>query len=103
MLEDASKGRYRKDTAILFREAVRCSISSKMPAKLPELKHTIKLIQELNSEIAEIENEINFIMDENNSPILGIPGIIYHIGAMIFAEIDDFDRFDSPDKILAYA
>ena len=42
-------------------------------------------------------------MDEINSPILSIPGINYRMGAMIIAEIGDFNRFDSPDKILAYA
>ena len=42
-------------------------------------------------------------MDEINSPILTIPGISYKMGAMIIAEIGDFSRFDSPDKILAYA
>ncbi len=74
-----------------------------MPAKSLELKHTIKLIQELTSEIDEIENEIKIIMDEINSPILSIPGINYRMGAMILAEIGDFSRFDSADKILAYA
>lgn len=103
LLSEASKGRYGKDTAITFRDAARVSIGSNMPAKSLELKHTIKLIQELDSEIDEIENEIKIIMDETNSPILSIPGINYRMGAMIIAEIGDFNRFDSPDKILAYA
>ena len=103
LLSASSKGRYSKDTAILFREAARSSIGSNMPAKSLELKHTIKLIRELDTEIEEIENEIKSIMDEINSPILTIPGISYRMGAMIIAEIGDFSRFDSPDKILAYA
>ena len=103
LLSESSKGRYSKDTAILFREAARSSIGSNMPAKSLELKHTIKLIRELDTEIEEIENEIKSIMDEINSPILTIPGISYRMGAMIIAEIGDFNRFDSPDKILAYA
>ena len=103
LLSEASKGRYSKDTAIMFREAARSSIASHMPAKSLELKHTIKLIRELNNEIVEIEAEIKTIMDEINSPILSIPGINYRMGAMIIAEIGDFSRFDSPDKILAYA
>ncbi len=103
LLEHASKGRYAKDTASAFRDAARTSIGSNMPAKSLELKHTIKLIQELTSEIDEIENEIKLIMDEINSPILSIPGINYRMGAMIIAEIGDFNRFNSPDKILAYA
>ena len=103
LLSEASKGHYGKETAITFREAARISIGSNMPAKSLELKHTIKLIQELTSEIDEIENEIKIIMDKINSPILSIPGLNYRMGAMIIAEIGDFSRFDSPDKILAYA
>ena len=103
LLSEASKGRYGKETAIAFRNAARTSIGSNMPAKSLELKHTIRLIQEFTSEIDEIENEIKLIMDELNSPILSIPGINYRMGAMIIAEIGDFNRFDSPDKILAYA
>lgn len=103
LLAVASKGRYGKDTAIAFRDAAKRSIGSHMPAKSLELKHTIKLIQEITTEIDEIESEIKSIMDEINSPILSIPGINYRMGAMIIAEIGDFSRFDSPDKILAYA
>lgn len=103
LLLQASKGRYTKDTAIAFKEAAKSSIGSTMPAKSLELKHTIKLIQELDAEISEIESEIKSIMDKINSPILSIPGISYRMGAMIVAEIGDFSRFDSPDKILAYA
>ena len=103
LLTTASKGRYEKDVAIRFRDAARNSIGSRMPAKSLELKHTIRLIQELDTEIEEIEAEIKTIMDEINSPILTIPGISYRMGAMIIAEIGDFNRFDSPDKILAYA
>lgn len=103
LLSVASKGRYGKDNANLFREAARTSIGSHMPAKSLELKHTIRLIKELDSEINEIESQIKSIMDEINSPILSIPGINYRMGAMIIAEIGDFSYFDSPDKILAYA
>ena len=103
LLSESSKGRYGKDMAIIFREAARNSIGSNMPAKSLELKHTIKLIRELTSEIDEIEIEIKSIMDDINSPILTIPGISYRMGAMIIAEIGDFNRFNSADKILAYA
>ena len=103
LLSETSKGHYGKDTAVMFREAARNSIGSLMPAKALELKHTIKLIRELTAEINEIESEIKSIMDGINSPILTIPGISYRMGAMIIAEIGDFNRFESPDKILAYA
>ena len=92
-----------KEKAEQIRNAARNSIGSRMPAKSLELKHTIKLIGELTAEINEIEAEIKQIMDDLNSPILTIPGISYAMGSMIVAEVGDFNRFDSPDKLLAYA
>lgn len=103
LLETASKGRYGKEKALELREAARQSIGSTMPAKSLELQHTIRLIRELDAEINEIEASIREIMDGLASPILTIPGISYRMGAMILAEIGDFSRFDSPDKLLAYA
>ena len=87
----------------MFREIVRNSVGSNIQAKLLELKHTIKLIQELTSEINEIETEIKAIVGTINSPIHTIPGISYRMGSMVLAEIKAFYRFDSPDKIPAYA
>ena len=74
-----------------------------MPAKSLELQHTICLIRELDAEIEDIEVAIKTIMEEMQSPITTIPGIGFRMGAMILAEIGDFSRFDSPDKVLAYA
>lgn len=103
LLSEASHGRYNREKAIQIREAARHSIGSVMPAKSLELKHTIALIGVLSDEIDEIEAEIKAIMDEINSPILTIPGIGLAMGAIIIAEIGDFNNFTSPDKILAYA
>ena len=54
-----------------------------------ELQHTIWIIRELDAEIEEIEAAIQAIMDELHSPIT--------------TGVGDFFRFDSPDKLLAYA
>ena len=85
LLSDTSKGRYGRDMAVRIRDASRSSI------------------RELDAEIKEVEAEIQTIMDEIHSPITTIPGIGYRMGAMILAEVGDFSRFDSPDKLLAYA
>ena len=103
LLSDASRGRYGRDMAVEIRDAARNSIGSRMPAKSLELQHTIRLIRELDAEIEEIETAIQTIMDEIHSPITTIPGIGYRMGAMILAEVGDFSRFESPDKLLAYA
>lgn len=103
LLYTVSKGHYNKDTAIRFREAARNSIGSVMPAKSLELKHTIKLICELDDEISEIEAEIKQIVDSLETTILTIPGIGYATAASILAEVGDFSNFETPDKILAFA
>ena len=103
LLETASKGHYKRDMALKIRDAARDSIGSRMPAKSLELQHTIRLIRELNTEIAEIEAQIQSLMEEIDSPITTIPGVGFRMAAMILAEIGDLTRFDSPDKLLAYA
>lgn len=103
LLNDASKGHYGRETAVAIRDAARASIGSVMPAKSLELRHTIRLIRELDVEIEDIESSIQSLMDELHSPITTIPGLGFRMAAMILAEIGDFSRFDSPDKILAYA
>ena len=103
LLSGASRGHYGRDKAVEIRDAARRSIGSGMPAKSLELRHTIQLIQVLDTEIDEIEAAIEEIMSGIQSPITTIPGIGIRMGAMILAEIGDFSNFDSPDKILAYA
>ncbi len=103
LLYSASKGRYNIDKAHLIRNAAKNSIGVFMPAKALELKHTICLIQELTKEIDEIEFAIKNIMDTINSPIPTIRGLGQDTSAMIIAEIGDFNNFNSPDKILAFA
>ena len=103
LLDAASKGHYKRSTAEVIREAARHSIGISMPAKSLELQHTIRLIRELDSEITEIEGEIKRMMNEIDSPLLGIPGMGFRMAAMILAEIGDISRFDSPDKLLAFS
>ena len=82
VLYDASKGRYGRDMATTFRDAARCSVGSVMPAKSLELRHTIRLIHELDAEIEDIEAAIQSMMGEIQSPITTIPGMGVRMGAM---------------------
>ena len=103
LLINASKGRYGRDMAVTIRDTARASIGSAIPAKSLELRHTIRLIRELDNEIADIEAEIQAIMEQIQTPMTTIPGLGFRMAAMILAEVGDFSRFDSPDKVLAYA
>ena len=103
VLSDASKGRCNREKSVEICKAARITIGSAMPAESLELQHTIRLIREPDKEIKEIEAAIKAIIDEMAPPILTIPSISYRMGAMILAKNGEFSRFDSPDKLLAYA
>ena len=103
LLVTASKGHYNWNTALEIRDAARNSSGSRMPAMSLELQHTIRLIRELDDEIEKIEEQIHSIMDELHSPITIIPGLGFRMAAMILAEVGNLTRFESLNKLLAYA
>lgn len=98
-----SKGKYRKEKAILIKETAARSIGTDSRAMSFELSQTLSFIEVYSNEINKIDNEIKSIMDEIQSPILTIPGISYGLASIILAEIGDINRFDSPSKLLAFA
>jgi len=53
--------------------------------------------------VKETDMEIKLVLKKVDSTILSSPGINHTQGAIIISEIGDMDRFDTPDKILAYA
>lgn len=97
-----SKGKYRKEKAILIKETAAKSIGTDSRAISFELSQTLSFIEVYSNEINKIDNEIKSIMDEIQSPILTIPGISYGLASVILAEIGDINRFDSPSKLLAF-
>lgn len=103
LLEVASKGKIDREKAREIRNLARISVGTYIAAKTLELKQTINLIQVLEADIAEIEGQITDKMQEIDSPITTIKGIGTITAAVIHAEIGDFERFSSPDKILAFA
>ena len=61
------------------------------------------MIKIMESQIKQIEDKINPIIDSLNSPIMTIPGISYRMAAIIIAETDNFANFSSAEKVLAFA
>ena len=98
-----SKGHYRREKAIIIRDAAKTSIGTCTPMQSLELIQTIDRILLLRSQIAVIEEKIESIMKELDSPMTTIPGISTQTAAVIYAEIGDFAKFSSPEKILAFA
>ena len=103
LLCDTSRGHYGKDEASRFKEAACNSIGSVLPAKSLELQHTIDLIRFLDQQIEETEAQIFALLESDPPKMLGIPGMGPRMAAVIVAEVGDFSRFSSPDKLMAYA
>ncbi len=103
LLSANSKGKYNREKALQIRELAETSIGLCSRATGFELQQTIRLIQNLNEEIAVLDREIKKIMLELNSPILSIPGIGFILGAIIISEIGNIKNFDSPNKLLKFA
>ncbi|MDO4474691.1 MAG: IS110 family transposase [Eubacteriales bacterium] len=98
-----SKGHYRKEMAITIRNAAKTSIGTCTPMKSLELVQTIERILLLRNQISLIEAKIEEIMKQIDSPMTTIPGISTQTAAVIYAEIGDFSKFSSAEKILAFA
>ena len=71
-----------------------------MTAKSMELQHTIRIIRKLDAGIANIEAEVETIMNEIRAFITNVPDIGYRMGTMALEEPGDLSRFDSPDSVL---
>lgn len=98
-----SKGHYRTEKALIIRDAAKNSIGTCTPMQSLELIQTIDRIVLIRSQIAVIEEKIEIMMQQLDSPMTTIPGISTQTAAVIYAEIGDFSKFTSPEKILAFA
>ena len=67
-----------------------------------ELKSLLKLYHNLEDEISNIELEIESHMNIINPKTSTISGIGIQSAAVIVSEIGDFNRFSSPEKLLAF-
>lgn len=103
IVEAASKNQCGRQKAEEVKRLAKNTVGIHSAVKFLELKHTIILVEMLSEEIKEIETLVAEKLDALDSNIMSIPGIGYGTGAAIIAEIGDFSKFDSPNKILAYA
>lgn len=68
-----------------------------------ELKQLIAQIQFLESQLKDLEIEINSIYESFNCHLTTIPGISNTLAAIILSEIGDINKFSSPSKLVAFA
>ena len=86
-----------------LRELARNTVGFSYETDLFEIKSLLRVYDALQDEISLVENEITAHLSKIDSHIPSILGIGKVSAASIIAEIEDISRFDSPNKILAFA
>lgn len=103
ILRQGSKGKYGKDKAMELRELAFNSIGCNSPSMAFELQQTIRIIQNMQSEIDILDRQIKETVISLHTPLITIPGISFVLAAIILSEIGDILRFDTSAKLLAFA
>lgn len=104
--ENIRKCSYGKFSVAKFnglRELARNTVGFSYETDLFEIKSLLRVYDTLQDEISFVENEITTHLSKIDSHIPSILGIGKVSAASIIAEIEDVSRFDSPNKILAFA
>lgn len=103
LLEAASHGHFKKDTAVNLRVLAQKSVGSNDSSISMQITQSIEQIELLDSQVNEVESTMKTIVISKDSVIMTIPGISYVNGGMILGEIGDITRFSNPSKLLAFA
>lgn len=91
------------DKAKKIQETASLTIGHPSPALTLELVQLIETIRHYDKQIAQIQEQINDMMVELDSPITSITGIGNRLGAIILAEIKNIHNFKNPAQLQAFA
>lgn len=105
MLSTASKGRFKHEKAEKIKAAAQNSFGALLCTDSTSfmLKQFVEQIKFLENQLDELNEMISERLAEFNSPITSITGIGDVLGASILSEIGDISRFESADKLAAFA
>ena len=105
LLKKASRGRFTetkaKELKALASNSFAALLSSEMTVLL--IRQMLEQLDLLEKQIADIEHIIAAQFTQFNTKLTTIPGIGTTLGATIFSEIGDINRFDKPKQLIAYA
>ena len=102
-LRKESHGHFSVAKFDKLKELAKNTVGFSYETDLFEIKSLLRVYDALQDEISLVENEITTLLSKINSHIPSILGIGMVSAATMIAEIEDVSRFDSPDKLLAFA
>ena len=105
MLKTSSKGRFKREKAERIKNVAKNSFGALLGTDSVSfmLKQFVEQIRFLENQLDELEQMISENFAEFNSPITSVIGIGETLGAAILSEIGDVNRFESADKLAAFA
>ena len=105
LLRSSSRGHFGQPKAEAIQNAARQSVGVGflVDAVRVEMRCLLEQIDLLQEQVAQLDDALADLMDQIPQYITSIPGIGLATGAAILGEIGDVHRFDSADKLVAYA
>lgn len=105
LLQEASRGRFGREKAQQIQAHARRSVGVGFLADAAqiEMRCLLAQIELLEQQRDQIDDALAILMGQIPQHITSIPGIGPVTGAAIVAEIGDVSRFDSVEKLVAYA
>jgi len=105
LLTKTSKGKFRDEKANQIKKAASDSfgVTFARDAFSFQIRQLIEQITFLEKQTEELEKKLAALLKKTNMVITTIPGIGETLGAAIIGEIGDIDRFDAPEKLVAFA
>ena len=105
LLNKSSHGRFKEAKAVEIKTAAKNSfgISFAKDAFSFQIKQLIEQLGFIEKQVEELETEISKLLKQTNQVITTISGIGNTLGAIIVSEIGDINRFDAPNKLVAFA
>ena len=105
LLRNASRGRFGQPKAEAIQNAARHSVGVGflVDAVRVQMHCLLQQIDLLQEQVTQLDAALAELMDQIPQHITSIPGIGPVTGAAILGEIGDVHRFDSVEKLVAYA
>jgi len=105
LLRSSSRGHFGQAKAETIQNTARQSVGVGflVDAVRVQMRCLLEQIDLLQEQVAQLDVALAELMDQIPQYITSIPGIGLAIGAAILGEIGDVHRFESVDKLVAYA
>ena len=105
LLRNTSRGRFGQPKAEAIQNAARQSVGVGflVDAVRVQMHCLLEQIDLLQEQVAQLDEALAELMEQIPQYITSIPGIGPATGAAILGEIGDIHRFESVDKLVAYA